>query len=91
MPVSMFRGEAGKKPSRSAGRWEVTVEGDFCKACRFCIEVCPVDVFAWSPTVNARGWFPVEVAHEANCVGCMLCYQLCPDFVINVEAREASA
>jgi NAD-dependent dihydropyrimidine dehydrogenase PreA subunit len=69
----------------------VTVERNFCKACRFCIDVCPVDVFQWSKEVNTIGWFPIEVAHEANCVGCMLCYQVCPDFVINVEPKKAKA
>ena len=29
------------------------------------------------------------VAHEENCIGCMLCYQICPDFCINVERKPA--
>jgi len=31
------------------------------------------------------------VAHEENCIGCMLCYQICPDFCINVERKPAYA
>jgi NAD-dependent dihydropyrimidine dehydrogenase PreA subunit len=27
------------------------------------------------------------VAHEENCVGCMLCYQICPDFCIAVTVK----
>jgi 2-oxoglutarate ferredoxin oxidoreductase subunit delta len=82
--ANFFRGpEKLSLPAR--GGWSVTVERDMCKACRFCIEVCPVDVFRWGTEANALGWFPVEVGNQDACVGCMLCYQLCPDFCINVE------
>jgi NAD-dependent dihydropyrimidine dehydrogenase PreA subunit len=26
-------------------------------------------------------------AHEENCIGCMLCYQICPDFCIDVSPK----
>jgi 2-oxoglutarate ferredoxin oxidoreductase subunit delta len=85
--MGLFKSDMPKKQLPATGKWSVTVERDFCKACRFCIDVCPVDVFRWDTEVNAIGWFPIEVAHEDKCVGCMLCYQVCPDFVINVEAK----
>jgi NAD-dependent dihydropyrimidine dehydrogenase PreA subunit len=31
------------------------------------------------------------VAHEENCVGCNLCYQICPDFCIDVALKPAHA
>ncbi|HEV2281860.1 MAG TPA: ferredoxin family protein [bacterium] len=89
--MPLFEPAKAKKQLPPSDKWSVTVERNFCKACRFCIDVCPVDVFQWSKEVNAIGWFPIEVAHEANCVGCMLCYQVCPDFVINVEPKKANA
>ena len=45
--------KADKKPSRGpAGRWDVVISEDMCKACGFCLAVCPVDVFAWRKTPN---------------------------------------
>ena len=31
----------------------------------------------------------LTVSHEENCIGCMLCYQVCPDFCINVDVKSA--
>jgi NAD-dependent dihydropyrimidine dehydrogenase PreA subunit len=74
-------------PRGPAGRWDVVVGEEMCKACGFCLQICPVDVFAWRTTPNRLGWFPMVVAKEANCVGCMLCYQICPDFCIDVAVK----
>jgi NAD-dependent dihydropyrimidine dehydrogenase PreA subunit len=30
-------------------------------------------------------------AKEENCIGCMLCYQICPDFCIDVSLKPAFA
>jgi NAD-dependent dihydropyrimidine dehydrogenase PreA subunit len=30
------------------------------------------------------------VAKEANCIGCMLCYQICPDFCIDVAVKAGA-
>lgn len=74
-----------KQKIQPKGRWQVTLTRDMCKDCKFCIEVCPTDVFAQEDRPNALGWFPMQVAHADLCIGCMLCYQLCPDFVIDVQ------
>jgi 2-oxoglutarate ferredoxin oxidoreductase subunit delta len=76
-----------KAPRGPAGRWDVVIGEEMCKACGFCLNVCPVDVFAYRTATNKLGWFPMYVAHEENCVGCMLCYQICPDFCIDVAVR----
>jgi 2-oxoglutarate ferredoxin oxidoreductase subunit delta len=86
--MGLFQSKKAKRALPANGKWRVTVERDFCKACRFCIEVCPVDVFRWSKDVNALGWTPIEVAHQENCVGCMLCYQVCPDFCLTVAPAK---
>jgi NAD-dependent dihydropyrimidine dehydrogenase PreA subunit len=88
--MPLFKPEK-KSPKGPAGRWDVVVSGDMCKACGFCLGVCPTHVFAWRKTPNALGWFPMVVAREAECVGCMLCYQICPDFCIDVSVKEAFA
>lgn len=56
-----------------------------CKACYYCQELCPKDVFAVSSAINRGGYFPVQVVKEEACNGCMLCYYVCPDFAIGVE------
>ncbi len=84
---SLFRTEKIEPPPGKAGKWNVVVSEDMCKACSFCISICPVDVFAWRNKPNKIGWIPVWVSHEENCVGCMLCYQMCPDFCIDVALK----
>lgn len=90
--MPLFRTEKIQPPPGKSGKWNVVVSEDMCKACSFCIAICPTDVFAWREKPNKIGWIPVWVPHEENCVGCMLCYQICPDFCIDVvpkaEPRE---
>jgi 2-oxoglutarate ferredoxin oxidoreductase subunit delta len=88
--MALFKPENWAPTGRS-GQWDVVVGEDMCKACGFCLHICPTDVFAWRTTTNQLGWFPMYVAHEENCIGCMLCYQICPDFCINVERKPAYA
>lgn len=86
--MALFRNEKIDPPPGKAGKWNVVVNEDMCKACSFCISICPVDVFAWRNKANKIGWVPVWVSHEENCVGCMLCYQICPDFCLDVVAKK---
>jgi 2-oxoglutarate ferredoxin oxidoreductase subunit delta len=89
--MALFKLE--KKPPRpaQAGRWDVIVTEDMCKACGFCLSVCPTPVFEYRTVPNRLGWFPMYVKHEEHCVGCMLCYQICPDFCIQVTPRAGTA
>jgi 2-oxoglutarate ferredoxin oxidoreductase subunit delta len=86
----LFRTEKIPPIPSMAGKFNVTLARDMCKACGFCINACPTDVFAWSTRINTQSYVPVDVVHEEQCVGCMLCFQICPDFCLNVE-RKASA
>lgn len=79
-----------KQIEKNAGKWNVVISENMCKACGFCFSICPVDVFAWRKNPNRLGWVPMFVAKEENCVGCMLCYQICPDFCIDVSPKEAA-
>lgn len=85
--MALFRTEKIQPSPGKAGKWDVVVNEDMCKACSFCISICPVDVFAWRDKPNKIGWTPVWAPHEENCVGCMLCYQICPDFCIDVAPK----
>ena len=85
--MALFKLE--KKPPRTAqaGKWDVVIAEDMCKACGFCLNVCPTPVFEYRTAPNRLGWFPAYVKHEEHCVGCMLCYQICPDFCIQVSSK----
>ena len=85
--MALFRTEKVEPAPGKAGKWNVGVAEHMCKACRFCLSICPVEVFGWREKPNKAGWVPVLVAHEGNCVGCMLCYQVCPDFCIDVSLK----
>jgi 2-oxoglutarate ferredoxin oxidoreductase subunit delta len=87
--VPLFKAEK-KAPRGPAGLWDVVVAEEMCKACGFCLNICPVDVFAWRTAANRLGWFPMYVAHEDNCIGCMLCFQICPDFCIHVGVKAGA-
>jgi 2-oxoglutarate ferredoxin oxidoreductase subunit delta len=90
--MALFK--AAKKPPRPttpAGKWDVVIGEDMCKACGFCQSVCPTPVFEYRTVPNKLGWFPMYVKHEEYCIGCMLCYQICPDFCIHVAPRAEAA
>jgi 2-oxoglutarate ferredoxin oxidoreductase subunit delta len=89
--MALFKAEKKAAKRTVAGQWDVVVSEDMCKACGFCLHVCPTDVFAYRKATNRIGWFPMYVAHEDNCIGCMLCYQMCPDFCIQVEPKAGPA
>ena len=88
--MALFKAEK-KQFTKNAGKWEVLISEEMCKACGFCLNACPVDVFAWRKGPNKLGWVPMFVETEANCIGCMICYQVCPDFCIDVSPKEVAA
>lgn len=66
-------------------RFQVDVDGEACKACGYCIEVCSLGVFSRASSFNRRGYRPVRVAMTERCVGCMRCFYVCPDFAIEIK------
>ncbi len=79
------RKEAERCLNCDARFFEVTVFTDNCKACGYCIEVCKMGVFDISAEFNKRGVRPVKVQKSERCVGCLLCFYVCPDFAIEIE------
>lgn len=65
-----------------AGRFQVDIIPERCKACGICIDVCPKKVLIAEKNGKANP------AKPDLCIGCMLCEYHCPDFAITVTGGE---
>jgi len=60
------------------------VESKYCKGCLRCVEICPKDCLALSGKTNDSGYDYIEYREDSPCIGCGLCYMVCPDCAISV-------
>jgi Pyruvate/2-oxoacid:ferredoxin oxidoreductase delta subunit len=56
----------------------VTIDGDECKGCGVCVEVCPPGCLELSPELSPYGVHPAEYGGE-GCTGCSICFYCCPE------------
>ncbi len=63
---------------------KITIEGEFCKGCEFCIEYCPKDVIHITDNINAKGYTIAAPIEGDECNGCALCALMCPEAAIEV-------
>jgi putative selenate reductase YgfK subunit len=68
--------------------FDVEVNPTACKDCGYCSEVCGLDVFARSDQFNASGYQPAVAARAEQCIGCLNCLYICPDFAITITDRH---
>ncbi|MEO0102851.1 MAG: 4Fe-4S binding protein [candidate division WOR-3 bacterium] len=61
---------------------KIFIVKDFCKSCRICVRFCPTQTLGLGEDLK------VEVINPNNCIGCLLCEILCPDFAIAVEKKK---
>jgi len=66
-------------------KYQIEVNANICKGCGYCKEVCNKDVFATADKFNSQGYKPNVAVHSENCVGCLRCVYICPDFAINLK------
>ena len=64
--------------------YDVRIDAALCKDCGYCREVCALDVFTRSDEFNASGYRPYVAVRPDNCIGCLRCLYICPDFAISV-------
>lgn len=65
--------------------YRVEVDGQACKECGYCTEVCSLGVFAPADYFNDRGYKPMVAAKTEKCIGCLDCFFICPDFAISIQ------
>jgi 2-oxoglutarate ferredoxin oxidoreductase subunit delta len=78
--------------SQSRKTSHIVIDTEKCKACHYCISVCPRDIIGTSKEINRLGYNYAEVipdkAHE--CTGCKSCALMCPDIAISVYSCRVS-
>ena len=63
----------------------ISIDIERCKACGYCIAVCPLKIIRQSDSLNNQGFAPaILIDDEKKCSGCGLCFTVCPDIVIEV-------
>ncbi len=60
--------------------YNVIVNQKWCKSCEICVAVCPKKVFDMDN-------FYAAANRPEDCIGCLLCEKLCPDFAIEVRLK----
>jgi 2-oxoglutarate ferredoxin oxidoreductase subunit delta len=63
----------------------ITINGEFCKSCGLCVDVCKRDVLEVSTGTNSKGYRPVEAKHPEKCVACGMCAVMCPEGAITLK------
>lgn len=70
-------------------QFTVQVDGQACKECGYCIEVCPRGIFSPADYFNNKGHRPVQADSSKKCIGCQKCFFACPDFAIDIKEQQA--
>ena len=66
----------------------ITINEEFCKSCKFCIEFCPKGVIDLSDKMNSKGYNYVYAEDFKNCTGCAICALVCPEAAIEVYREK---
>ena len=63
----------------------MVIDGERCKGCGLCVDVCSRENLRVGHALNAKGHPMVEVNPETACDGCRKCTDVCPDDVIEIR------
>jgi NAD-dependent dihydropyrimidine dehydrogenase PreA subunit len=58
----------------------VQIEDQGCRGCTMCVDICPVDVFAFDEDA-----FLAKVERQNDCIGCLSCVYVCPSRCVEVS------
>jgi formate dehydrogenase (NADP+) beta subunit len=93
-PVELIYGkkaameEATRCLSCDLRNFDVIINGLVCKDCGYCQEVCSLSIFEQSADFNPSGYKPAVAVHTEQCIGCLRCLYICPDFAITIHERK---
>lgn len=63
----------------------VIIDGERCKGCQLCINICPQGVLRLSEQLNSHGYPTITLDEgDQHCTGCARCALICPDVVFSV-------
>ena len=62
----------------------IVIDDFKCKACYLCVSVCPKKCLGKSNKISKKGYFPAVQERPQDCIGCKMCYVMCPDVAITV-------
>ena len=71
-------------------KFEVLVDGDFCKGCELCLMACPKKIIVMSTHINDKGYSPAEIEKQDECTGCKCCALVCPDGAISIYKEDTA-
>ncbi len=57
-----------------------------CKACTLCMQSCARGAISMTEEINSRGYKHIRVDEE-KCIGCGVCYIVCPDAVFTIVSE----
>ena len=81
--------EAARCLSCDLRDFDVSINGLICKDCGYCREVCSLGIFEQSADFNPSGYKPAVAVHTDQCIGCLRCLYICPDFAITIQEKKA--
>jgi len=71
-------------------KFEVRIDGNFCKGCALCEMACPKNIIVMSKHINDKGYSPAEMINQDDCTGCKACALLCPDGAVSIFKEDAA-
>lgn len=80
--------EAARCLSCDLRSYDVIINGLICKDCGYCREVCSLNLFEQSADFNPSGYKPAVAVHTDQCIGCLRCLYICPDFAIKIQEKK---
>ena len=70
-------------------KFDVRIDGDFCKGCELCRINCPKEIIVMSTHINEKGYSIAEIKDLEQCIGCKACALMCPDGAISIYKEDA--
>lgn len=64
--------------------FKVKINSNRCKGCQLCVVHCPVKHLKMSEKFNRRGIPYAKEKENSKCIGCGVCFQICPETCIEI-------